>query len=48
MGVENQLDTYGSGGDWGDDDYKLFKEKLVARIPKISIPLGNILLAHVG
>ena len=31
-----------------DDDYNLFKEKLVARIPKISIPLGNIPLAHVG
>ena len=25
-----------------DDDYNLFKEKLIARIPKISIPLGNI------
>jgi hypothetical protein len=28
----------------GDDDYNLFKEKLIARIPKISIPLGNISL----
>jgi hypothetical protein len=32
----------------GDDDYNLFKEKLIARIPKISIPLGNIPLAHDG
>ena len=31
-----------------DDDYNLFKEKLIARIPKISIPLGNIPLAHDG
>ena len=29
-----------------DDDYNLFKEKLIARIPKISIPLGNIPLAQ--
>ena len=25
-----------------DDDYNLFKEKLMARIPKMSTPLGNI------
>ena len=31
-----------------DDDYNLFKEKLMARIPKISTPLGNIPLAHDG
>ena len=30
------------------DDYNLFKEKLIARIPKISIPLGKIPLAHDG
>jgi hypothetical protein len=30
------------------DDYNSFKEKLIARIPKISIPLGNIPLAHDG
>jgi hypothetical protein len=30
------------------DDYNLFKEKLMARIPKISTPLGNIPLAHDG
>ena len=32
------------------DEYDLFKEKLIARIPKISIciPLGNIPLAHDG
>jgi hypothetical protein len=31
-----------------NDDYNLFKEKLMARIPKISTPLGNIPLAHDG
>ena len=31
-----------------DDDYNLFKEKLIARIPKKSILLGNIPLAHDG
>ena len=30
------------------DDYNLFKEKLMARIPKISTPSGNIPLAHDG
>ena len=30
------------------DDYNLFKEKLIARIPKTSILLGNIPLAHDG
>ena len=28
------------------DDYNLFKEELIARIPKTSIILGNIPLAH--
>ena len=31
-----------------DDDYNLFKGKLMARIPKMSTPLGNIPLAHDG
>ena len=31
-----------------DDDYNLFKEKLIARIPKTSTLLGNIPLAHDG
>ena len=31
-----------------NDDYNLFKEKLMARIPKMSTPLGNIPLAHDG
>ena len=30
------------------DDYNLFKEKLIARIPKTSTLLGNIPLAHDG
>ena len=29
-------------------NYSLFKEKLMARIPKISTLLGNIPLAHDG
>ena len=31
-----------------DDDYNLFKEKLLARIPKIPTPLGDIFLANDG
>ena len=31
-----------------DDDYNLFKGKLMARIPKISTPSGIIPLAHDG
>ena len=35
-------------GWYDDDDYNLFKEKLIARIPKTSTLLGNIPLAHDG
>ena len=40
--------NYRQGSSMADDDYNLFKEKLIARIPKTSILLGNIPLAHDG
>ena len=54
-GERTELDNHLSGDehefrimDFYDDDYNLFKEKLIARIPKTSTLLGNIPLAHDG
>ena len=45
-GKKNDASKNGRAG--RDDDYNLFKEKLIARIPKTSTLLGNIPLAHDG
>ena len=46
--ISTKFDLFKNHSSEHDDDYNLFKEKLMARIPKISTPLGNIPLAHDG